>query len=151
MWDLRLLQKAETISPNTKTDALRVWTALPPALGSQGVISSSPPDSLGLQDHQSPLSKGAEPHAVDANQALLHRTRRRASCRRQETVKAQIAGRSRTSGHPRSPEPARRGQPHLSPGSWKMPQTWLICASRETLELCSSLWATQEVCGLPLP
>lgn len=42
---------------------------------------SSSPNSLGLQDQERPLGERAEPHAVDANQALGDLPRGRASCR----------------------------------------------------------------------
>lgn len=67
-------------------------------------------DALGLQDQERPLGERAEPHAVDANQALGDRPRGRATCGRRN------GGDSQSGGGATAPaaRPAEAGIPQIA-------------------------------------
>lgn len=127
--------------------------AAPPAPLGAGSAGFSP-DALGLQDEARPLGERAEPHAIDADQALGDRPWGRASCRGQADAVTpwRAAGTPsprlpwgpthppswrRSSGgsapdqphrdpHRGSPRspPLAAARPHPSPGSWLTLRTW---------------------------
>lgn len=97
---------------------------VPGRLGKRPLPGSSP-NSLGLQDQERPLGERAEPHAVDADQALGDRPRGRASCGGDEAVVTA----PRAAGTPILPPPpgqaaerSRALRPRPDPRVWGTPR-----------------------------
>lgn len=140
-------KRLRTFPPNTKPPPRGFEAGSPAPLGPRARESSpsSSPDSLGLQDHQRPLSKGTEPHAVDADLALGDRAGGRASCRKEEAVTARIAQGSRASPDPRASLPPTASPfPRLLADA---PDIAALCTLRESRGSRSGLQATREARG----